>query len=299
MRTLGPEDWARFCSSPDEAGFLPVYEATRGLAYTICRRVLQSREDAEEAFQGTYARLLALVRKGDPLLKEEPSRLMARLAGLEADRIRQRRRRRARREVAMDPLPESPSVETASGAVMKAELRLRLEELVESLPELYRLPIQLHYFHGLSHEEIGAALRVPTNTVSSQLARGVVNGPGQPVAGAQVDMIVYFTKSRERVQFSWAELDHPSLSISFLQVRHAITGDDGRFAFDMLPRGIPMDLAVRAPGRPALLIGRLEQRPDEELSDIVADFDWQAEGQEVSPAGLPFEDAFPATTAPP
>lgn len=43
---------------------------------------------------------------------------------------------------------------------------------VMALPKKYRLPIYLHYYEEYSTEEIGKILKLPKNTVCSQLRRG-------------------------------------------------------------------------------------------------------------------------------
>ena len=43
---------------------------------------------------------------------------------------------------------------------------------VMALPKKYRLPIYLHYYEQYTAREIGEILRLPPNTVSSQLRRG-------------------------------------------------------------------------------------------------------------------------------
>lgn len=43
---------------------------------------------------------------------------------------------------------------------------------VMALPRKYRIPIYLHYYEGYSTKEIGAILKVPKNTVCTQLKRG-------------------------------------------------------------------------------------------------------------------------------
>ena len=43
---------------------------------------------------------------------------------------------------------------------------------VMSLPRKYRLPIYLHYYEGYSTKEIAHILKVPKNTVCTQLKRG-------------------------------------------------------------------------------------------------------------------------------
>ena len=44
--------------------------------------------------------------------------------------------------------------------------------MVMALPRKYRLPIYLHYYEGYSTHEIGQMLKLPKNTVCTQLKRG-------------------------------------------------------------------------------------------------------------------------------
>lgn len=43
---------------------------------------------------------------------------------------------------------------------------------VMALPRKYRIPIYLHYYEGYSTQEIGEILKIPKNTVCTQLKRG-------------------------------------------------------------------------------------------------------------------------------
>ncbi len=59
--------WEAFRSDPSEEPFRPLYEETKALVYTICRRILRNPEDATDAFQSAYCRLLAFAQ--DPHLR--------------------------------------------------------------------------------------------------------------------------------------------------------------------------------------------------------------------------------------
>lgn len=43
---------------------------------------------------------------------------------------------------------------------------------VMAMPRKYRIPIYLHYYEGYSTQEIGVLLKLPKNTVCTQLKRG-------------------------------------------------------------------------------------------------------------------------------
>jgi RNA polymerase sigma-70 factor (ECF subfamily) len=84
-------------------------------------------------------------------------------------------RKRKRRDLpchgvpAPDRLPDSaPDLE---GRLQEAEERATIRAAVHELKEIYRIPIVLHYYQGLSQEEISAATGLPSKTVETRLYR--------------------------------------------------------------------------------------------------------------------------------
>ena len=135
--------WKFFCAAPSEPHFELFFRETSGVVYTLCRRILHNAEDAEEAFQGAYARMFVEVSAEHP----DPATALARLAVREATNLRKRRARRARKEVAVDSLPDREQETNVADALTQEQLRETLEQLVEEVPDDERLAIQLHYFH--------------------------------------------------------------------------------------------------------------------------------------------------------
>ncbi|AXX14349.1 MULTISPECIES: RNA polymerase sigma factor [Leptospira] len=56
--------------------------------------------------------------------------------------------------------------------LLKQEISEKIRSLVESLPELYRKPIMLHYFENMSYKEISQKLNLKMNTLKSYIFRG-------------------------------------------------------------------------------------------------------------------------------
>lgn len=190
------EAWRAFAHDPDEAAFAPIYEATRGIAMAVCRRVLRDEEDALDAFQATYARLLLEARdRPKELASATGAGPVPRLAGLEANALRKRRARASRRfgfRVAdapsssrrADPMRDAGRefVQPGPGPAEVAaerERREKLEAIVSSLGERDRVVIQLRYFDGLSLEDVARAVGMPLASVSSRIRRALrrLEGP--------------------------------------------------------------------------------------------------------------------------
>src|SRR5262245_29470910 len=140
------QSWTAFLARPDQPHFAPVYDATKALVWTLCIRVLGNEEDARDAFQSAYTRLLAEIKSRGAALPEHlpPGPFLYRLALNEANNLRKRRGRRALKEVAMDPLPDLLASAAHPGDLAaQKQLRCHLDALVKLLPDDYRLPLQL------------------------------------------------------------------------------------------------------------------------------------------------------------
>ncbi len=175
MKSGDQKIWEAFLRQPSEETFAPIYERTKNLVYTICFRTLRTAEDASDAFQGTYERLLTWVRDSRDASRQTGMLwAVRRFAWLEADRLRKKRTRRLRKEVAMENLPPVSSGNlSVSEIVQKREVRERLEMLISTLHDRYRIPIILHYFHGMTQREIAEMMGKSVHTVSSQIRRGL------------------------------------------------------------------------------------------------------------------------------
>ncbi len=174
MRTFLIDDklWTDCFADPREDTFGPVYGQSRALVWTLCYRVLHNEEDARDVFQSVYCRLLKWAR--DPRHRELPQihqRGIYYLALREANNLRMRRSRRARKEVAMETLPVAIDTGTRTDqAIHDRETRSLIEGIIATLPDRYRLPLLLHYFHGMTHKEIAMLLGKPASTISSRIA---------------------------------------------------------------------------------------------------------------------------------
>lgn len=76
------------------------------------------------------------------------------------------RKRRWEREVELDGAEPA-----ATGRGLEPDLRRRLFEAIDALPEGYRTVLVLHELEGYTHEEIGALLDIDPGTSKAQLFR--------------------------------------------------------------------------------------------------------------------------------
>ncbi len=154
----------RFVASQDEEAFNALIHRHGPLVLTVCQRVLNNVQDAEDAFQATF---LVLVRKARSIAKRDS--VASWLHGV-AHRIAVRAKvANSRRQSIQRRVPRIPPTDTLNHVVM-ADLRFVLDEEVQRLPERHRAPFILCYMEGKTNAEAARLLGCPPGTVMSRLA---------------------------------------------------------------------------------------------------------------------------------
>jgi RNA polymerase sigma factor (sigma-70 family) len=155
----------RFALRQDEGAFADLMGRHGPMVLSVCRRVLPSAADVEDAFQATF---LVLVRRADSIRRHTSvAGWLYRVAYHAAIRTKtEASRRRARERRADERAPVQPGAEVAW-----RELQEVLDDELDRLPEKYRTPIVLCYLEGKSHEEAAQELDWPPGTVKGRLAR--------------------------------------------------------------------------------------------------------------------------------
>jgi RNA polymerase sigma factor (sigma-70 family) len=159
----------RFIEARDEHAFAALVERHGPQVLQVCWRVLGNVEDAEDAFQAAF---LVLARKAETVRPREA--LAAWLHGVArrvALKVRSTRARHLRQAgslaaPAADPRPD-PLTELSA-----RELLAILDEEVQRLPEMYRLPVILCCLQGRSQEEAARQLGWTPGSVKGRLERG-------------------------------------------------------------------------------------------------------------------------------
>ncbi|MDY3550972.1 sigma-70 family RNA polymerase sigma factor [Gemmata sp. JC717] len=156
----------RFAEAGDQSAFAALAERHAGMVFGVCKRVLHSPADAEDACQAVF--LILSKRAGATRWQVSVANWLYATARKVARNARVAATRRTRREEAAAVTEAVPPADTLTGP----ELLAALDEELERLPPRYREPLILCYLEGLTRDEAATRLGVPVATLKSQLERG-------------------------------------------------------------------------------------------------------------------------------
>lgn len=149
---------------PDDFAEITTRHADR--VFSLCLRMTGNRQDALDASQEVFMRLLRKIH-----LYDGSAAFTTWLHRVASNVCYDQLRARSRRPMPVEDPPEMADL-TPLRDMDSAELRPVIEEALALLPYDYRAPIVLRDMEGYSYEQIGEALGIPGGTVRSRLHRG-------------------------------------------------------------------------------------------------------------------------------
>ena len=145
-------------ADPAVQGLEEIYDRYGALLFRVCFSELQNRQDAEDAVQEIFLKLL----RRRPVFSDSDHQrawLIRTAVNQSRDQLRLRKVRLA---VPLEELQEYALSEEETGF---------LEEVM-GLPDKYRLAVTLHYLEGYSVKETAVMLRISESAVKMRLSRG-------------------------------------------------------------------------------------------------------------------------------
>lgn len=159
----------RRCREGDQLAFGVLLRQYQDYVYRLCFLVMRNEQDAEDMAQETLIRALRALPRFEI---REGSSFEAWLYRIAVNRCRSRMRHKWYQAL---PWPNTGSQPVAGmeaqpdRLVLQVERRSEILEAINALGEKHRLVVILHYYGGLSNQEIAKTLRIPPGTVRSRL----------------------------------------------------------------------------------------------------------------------------------
>ncbi len=154
----------RKCMDGHQPAIAELIHQYRGMVFGLCMKILGQREDAEDATQETFVRVIRNLHQWDATRKFEPWLLA--IAGNRCRTSLAKRKRRPTPAPLDFPLEDCREREN-SAKNLKEEMGLALSKVRED----HRTAFLLFHEHEKSYEEISASLNVPLGTVKTWVHR--------------------------------------------------------------------------------------------------------------------------------
>lgn len=166
---MDEQEAIRRCLAGDADAFGVLVRQYQAPVLALCLRMTGSREDGADLAQQAFVQAFRHLEQYDPALPFKP--WLFKIATNACIGFLRRKRR--------DQVPlEDGALERigvpADGAPALAELaedRERVREAVAELPQQYRTAVVLHYFQGLTYQEIARQTGLSIGTISTHLYR--------------------------------------------------------------------------------------------------------------------------------
>jgi RNA polymerase sigma factor (sigma-70 family) len=153
-----------FVNHRDEAAVAALVRRHGPMVWGVCRRILHSHQDAEDAFQATF---LVLVRKAASIIPREMAANW--LYGVAHQTARKARATTAKRQAQEKQVNEMPEPAAGTEPDLWRDLQPLLDQELSRLPDKYRLAIVLCDLEGKTRKEAARQLKIPEGTLSSRL----------------------------------------------------------------------------------------------------------------------------------
>lgn len=154
------EDWIRGIKAGDKQSFRLFYEAYADTAIRTASAITRNSEMAKDAVQETFIRVYKQIESYNPELPFEP--WFYRILTNECLRL-------LKKETMLSKF-EHPDLENdPTIAVESFDELSSLNDTIQSLDDIHRVPLILKYVKGFTEKEIANILQLNQNTVKSRL----------------------------------------------------------------------------------------------------------------------------------
>ncbi len=159
----------------DREAFHALYHRFSSDIYTLCERILHSRQEAEDATAEVFCEVWLRRERYDATRGAVRPYLTTLARSRAIDRLRSRA---ARPDMANKACLDGAELPAAAGvtpheAATGAEMRVRVAEALATLSIRQREAMELAYYEGLSHREIADRLATPLGTIKTHIRQGL------------------------------------------------------------------------------------------------------------------------------
>lgn len=164
-----------YLSSNNPSSLNVLFSRYLDVGFRTAMRYMRNQSDAEDVLQLAFIQFLNNLhhfREGATTVKPW---LMKMIVNTSIKKLQEENSRKHRQDkIASQRLDDhSKKEDEVVESNKKEELKIKIKNLVDTLPEKYRSPIWLVLYEGFTYPEVASVLELPEKTVRTQVSRGL------------------------------------------------------------------------------------------------------------------------------
>ena len=168
--TMTDFELIKSCLDGNNQSFSELVARYKNLVYSIILRMVTDREEANDLAQDVFIKIYKNLDKYYPDYK-----LSTWIIRITTNHVIDYRRKKKQEYVPLDEVSyevAAPAEESPEEKYIKAERTQQLAQVINDLPDMYKLPIVLYHQQGLSYQEIADVIHEPLSKVKNRIFRG-------------------------------------------------------------------------------------------------------------------------------
>jgi len=168
LEDIADYDLIQMCVNEDMNYFTELLRRYKNLVYSVILRMINDKEEANDLAQDVFIKIYKNLHKYSP-----EYRFSTWTIRITTNHVIDYRRRKKCESVPLEDAEyELSSSDSPEEAYIKKERRENLNSLLNSLPDMYKIPIVLYHQEGLSYQEIADVIKEPISKVKNRIFRG-------------------------------------------------------------------------------------------------------------------------------
>ena len=158
----------QMAAAGDETAFEEIVGRYKNLVYSVVLRMVADSEDANDIAQEVF---IKVYRNLDKYSSE--FRFSTWIIRIATNTVIDFRRKKKQEFVSIDEMEtELPDIVTPENEYIEKEQKSELMNAINSLPDMYKMPIVLYHLEGLSYQDISSILGVSMSKIKNRIFRG-------------------------------------------------------------------------------------------------------------------------------
>lgn len=158
----------KLCLDGDNSYFAELVTRYKNLVYSIILRMINDSEEANDLAQEVFVKVYKNLDKYYPEFK-----FSTWIIRITTNHVIDYRRKKVKDTIPISDVEyELSSDESPEDAYITKEDNEKLNEVLNKLPDMYKIPIVLYHQQGLSYQEISDIINEPLSKVKNRIFRG-------------------------------------------------------------------------------------------------------------------------------